>query len=57
MGGGGLMTAAQLVVMSALLAQTGALFFWGGRITQMLKEHERRITTLELTVERRREHT
>lgn len=31
----------------ALIVQAVALIFWGGRIYQMLKEHERRITKLE----------
>ena len=34
-------------VILALVAQTGALFFWGGRVHQMLKDHSRRIGKLE----------
>lgn len=30
-----------------LLAQTGAMFYWGGSVRQMLRDHERRITKLE----------
>lgn len=31
----------------ALFVNTSALFYWGGRVTQMLRDHERRITNLE----------
>lgn len=30
-----------------VLAQTGALFYWGGSVRQMLKDHDRRIEVLE----------
>jgi len=29
------------------LVNAGAFFFWGGKITQMLRDHERRIARLE----------
>jgi len=38
---------ALLVGVAALLAQTGALFYWGGQVRQMLRDHERRISNLE----------
>lgn len=30
-----------------LMVHTGALLFWGGKISQMLRDHERRIVRLE----------
>jgi len=32
---------------ATLMLHTGALFYWGGSVRQMLREHERRITRLE----------
>ena len=34
-----------LIVM--LVIQTGALFYWGGKITQTVRDHERRLSWLE----------
>lgn len=31
----------------AIIAQTGAMFYWGGKISAQLQEHERRIDRLE----------
>ena len=31
----------------SLLVHTGALFYWGGSIKQMLRDHERRLNKLE----------
>ena len=31
----------------AVLMQTAALFYWGGAVRQMLRDHERRLTHLE----------
>jgi hypothetical protein len=31
-----------------MLANTGALFYWAGKVSQLLKDHERRITRLEV---------
>jgi hypothetical protein len=39
-----IVTAAALV---AVIGQTGALFYWGGALHQMLKDHERRLSRLE----------
>ena len=36
---------AALVV--TLVVHTSALFYWGGRVSQMLRDHDRRLTTLE----------
>ncbi len=38
---------ALVAVGSLILAQTGALFYWGGGVRQMLRDHERRISHLE----------
>lgn len=34
----------------ALVVHTGALFYWGGSVRQMLREHERRLGLLEQRV-------
>jgi hypothetical protein len=36
-----------LTVGFAVLAQTAALFYWGGGVRQMLRDHERRLASLE----------
>ena len=36
-----------VVVVAALLAQTGMLFYWGGSLTTLVKEHERRLNKIE----------
>lgn len=45
------MTLAELAtvgaVIVALLVHTGALFYWGGAVRQMLRDHERRLAQLE----------
>jgi hypothetical protein len=41
------MSTDQLALMVMLVLNTGALFYWGGAVRQMLKDHERRITRLE----------
>lgn len=33
--------------MLAILAQTAGLFYWGGKVYEMLRDHDRRITDLE----------
>jgi len=38
---------AAVALIVTLLVQTGALFYWGGGVRQMLRDHERRITKLE----------
>lgn len=38
---------ALVALVVTLVVHTGALFYWGGGVRQMLKEHERRITRLE----------
>jgi hypothetical protein len=38
---------AGLALLLALLAHTGALFYWGGGVRQMLRDHERRLGKLE----------
>jgi len=40
-------TVAVVVGVMALVAQTGAFFYWGGQVRQMLREHERRISDSE----------
>lgn len=30
-----------------LFVHTGALFYWGGAVRQMLRDHERRLSALE----------
>lgn len=35
------------VGIATLLTHTGALFYWGGSVRQLLRDHERRITRLE----------
>lgn len=35
------------VGVATLLAHTGALFYWGGSVRQLLRDHDRRITRLE----------
>lgn len=32
---------------ATFLLHTSALFYWGGRVTQMLRDHERRISRME----------
>jgi hypothetical protein len=44
------------VVSVALLVQAGAVIFWGGKIQQMLKDHERRIGKMESREEKRVDH-
>lgn len=34
-------------LMLTLLVHTGALFYWGGTVAQMLKDHNRRLEALE----------
>lgn len=41
------MNDAMIGLLLAVLAQTGALFYWGGKIQRMVTEHERRITRIE----------
>ncbi len=45
------MTPAAIIGLVALgvtlILNTGALFYWGGSVRQMLRDHERRITRLE----------
>ena len=33
--------------VAMLIAQTGAFFYWGGVISNTVKDHEKRIETLE----------
>jgi hypothetical protein len=35
------------VGIATLIVHTGALFYWGGAVRQMLRDHDRRITNLE----------
>jgi hypothetical protein len=49
------LTLVALVALIALVAQTGALFFWGGRLAQnvqqlnnLIVDHEQRLRSLEL---------
>lgn len=35
------------VVVVTLLVHTGALFYWGGGVRQILRDHERRISKTE----------
>jgi hypothetical protein len=37
-------------VVVGLVAQTGALFYWGGSVRQMLRDHERRLNQLDRRV-------
>jgi hypothetical protein len=39
------------VVSVALLIQAGAVIFWGGKIQQIMKDHDRRISKTEERVE------
>jgi hypothetical protein len=39
-------------VLLGLLAQTGALFYWGGGVRQLLRDHERRLNALDRRVHR-----
>lgn len=45
------MTTTEGIAMAALVVtlvlHTSALFYWGGRVSQMLRDHDRRLTTLE----------
>jgi hypothetical protein len=41
------MTNQEAMWLLAIIVQTGALFYWGGSVRQMLKDHERRISKLE----------
>ncbi len=44
------------LIALAILAQTAGLFFWGGKVQQILKDHERRLRDQEKatrTIERR----
>jgi hypothetical protein len=41
-----------LLALIAILVQTGALFYWGGGVRQILKDHERRIGGLEKSTDR-----
>ncbi|HEY6177380.1 MAG TPA: hypothetical protein VIX73_23145 [Kofleriaceae bacterium] len=41
------MTVAAVAAVVTLVVNTGALFYWGGGVRQILREHERRITKLE----------
>ena len=34
-------------ILLALIVNTGAVFYWGGKTSQMLKDHERRLGALE----------
>ncbi len=34
-------------IIVTLVVHTGALFYWGGSVRQMLRDHERRIGNLE----------
>ena len=34
-------------ILLALIVNTGAVFYWGGKTAQMLKDHERRLGNLE----------
>lgn len=38
----------------ALVAQTGALFYWGGALRQTVRDHERRIGVVETHQEEER---
>jgi len=38
-----------------LLVHTGALFYWGGTVKQMLRDHDKRIENLERRAYPRRE--
>ena len=33
--------------MLMLMAQTGAMFYWGGNIARAIKDHDRRLNKLE----------
>jgi len=35
------------VFIAGIVAQTGMLFYWGGSITQICKDHERRLNKIE----------
>lgn len=41
-----------LSILAFLLIHTGALLYWGGKASQLLKEHDRRIRDLEKVTER-----
>jgi hypothetical protein len=36
-----------ITALVAILVHTGALFYWGGAVKQMLRDHERRLGKLE----------
>lgn len=36
-----------VALVLALVVNSGALFYWGGSMRQMMRDHERRITNLE----------
>ena len=42
-----MMSIADWIGLVALVCQTGALFYWGGEVRQMLRDHDRRLTSLE----------
>lgn len=46
------MTFQLVAVIVTLVLHTGALFYWGGGIRQMLKEHDRRIEKAEQRIDR-----
>ena len=47
--------AAVVGLVVALIIHTGALFYWGGSVRQMLSDHDRRIMDLERRVYPRRQ--
>lgn len=46
------MTTEQLTLLLGMMIQTAALFFWGGQVHQMLRDHDRRLTRLEVLREK-----
>ena len=41
------LTIAFVGFMVMLIAQTGAMFYWGGNIARAIKDHDRRLNKLE----------
>lgn len=42
---------AVIVVLIAIIAQTGALFYWGGKVSSTLKHHDSRLSTHDTRIE------
>lgn len=47
---------AEALGLMAIVVQTGALFFWGGRVHQLLKEHQDRLNNQRERIERLERH-